>query len=522
MKEKMMDPSAQSEQTESTGLIYDTIDSGNQQAQAPSPVLNQLFDPQFDDCLDFTSDWNILQSFDTVPATGNVINFAFITNSKIKNTIMNQVICINVTMRHSRITDTIIAAYADKNQIPTTTVLDKADIDGAVVSKCIIVDSDIDKSDIANSNFMNVKLINCEFPPPQVLKPPISVQANSMNTGVQNNHNITLDTSFDTLGNAISSLGTEDSSAPDMQGGGRKEMHMAFQPSLNLLENARSPPQGFTPETSSHEELYNEGHVESSTGNATILLTAQSPIGTYATPISKCSTPCDKGSTPSITPKKRTRKQSTSQGKIKRRKEPESREDNINETIFVLLQNCFDKKKEKNVTKQAREVQTVADYMIVKDYHALLQPQLKEWRKNLSSDKHVLGFPPLEKSAPAAAKYFELLQSKRLLKYGLEHRMALVCFYLIYLEIAREMRANEDLGGYEPRSGDDRFTTMANDKILAALHGIKIQSFSKENLDSGRAKLNEFHRWGKRWWTLASGIGLGVLLVPSEQLAMVM
>jgi hypothetical protein len=209
--------------------------------------------------------------------------------------------------------------------------------------------------------------------------------------------------------------------------------------------------------------------MESSTENATIFPTAQSPIGAYATPISDCSTPSDKVATPSITPKKRTRKQSTSQGKTKRRKEPESRVENINGTIFILLQNCFDKEKDKNVTKKAREVQKVSDYMILNDCHALLQPQLKKWQKNLSSDKHALGFPPLEKSAAGAAKYFELLQSERLPKYSLEHRMALVSFYLIYLEIAREMRDNEDLGDYEPRSGDDRFTTMANDKILAAI-----------------------------------------------------
>lgn len=517
----MMDSSAQSEQAESTGLIHDTIDSINHETQAPNPVLDQLFDPQSDDYLDFTSDWNVLQGFDTFPATGNAINFAFITNSKIRNAIMNQVICMNVKMRHPRITNTTIAEYSDKNQIPTTTVLDYADIDGAILLKCIIVDSEIDNSDIVDSTFTNVKLISPVFCPSQALGPLISVQDNSMDSGLQNNHMITPDTSFDTFGNAIPSLETEDSSALDMQGGDRNEMHMAFQPSLNL-ENARGPAQGFKPEISSHEEPYNEGHVESSTENATILPTAQSPIGTYATPISNCSAPCDKGPTPSITPKKRTKKQSTSQRKIRRQKEPEPREENINGTIFGLLQNCFDKEKEKNVTKKAREVQTVADYMIVNDCHALLQPQLKKWRKNLSSDKHALGFPPLERSATAAAKYFELLQSKRLLKYSLEHRMALVCFYLIYLEIAREMRDNEDLGDYEPRSGDDRFTTMANDKILAALHGIKIQSLSKEKIDFGRAKLNEFRRWGKRWWTLASGAGLGVLLVPSEQLAMVM
>ncbi|CAG8421907.1 unnamed protein product [Penicillium salamii] len=508
---------------ESTGLMDDTIDWINHKTHTPNPVSDQLSGPQCDH-LDFTSNLNIPpipQGFDSYPTTGNVINYAFITNSKIRNTVMNKVVCINVTMRDPRITNTMILNCVDTNRIPTFTTLDNADIDAAFVFNSIIVTSNIDNCDVAESTLGNARLINPVFCPFLFPELPLSVQDNSTNAGVQIDYNITPDTTFNTPGITSQNQEIPNTSAQGMQGALRNDTDVAPQLSLNLLEEARASFQDSTPEIGSHGEHNSEDQVETSTENVSILPNVSSPIGIYATPISDCSTPYDKVAAPSYKPKKRTRKQLVSKGKRKRRTEPKPRVGNTNNNILALLKNCVCGSKSKELNnKQAREVQTVADYMIVNDCHALLQPQLKKWQKNLSSDKHALGFPPLEKSATAAAKYFELLQSERLLKYSLEHRMALISFYLIYLEIAREMRDNEDLGDYEPRSGDDRFTTMANDKILATIHGIKVQTISKEEIDRGRARLNEFHRWGKRWWTLASGVGLGVLLVPGEQLAM--
>lgn len=57
-------------------------------------------------------------------------------------------------------------------------------------------------------------------------------------------------------------------------------------------------------------------------------------------------------------------------------------------------------------------------------------------------------------------------------------------------------------------------STIARDSILQAFHGYL---FSPRKAD--RDSLSDQCRWGERWWKVATCVGLGVVLLASEDLA---
>ncbi|KAJ5301338.1 hypothetical protein PENANT_c023G02437 [Penicillium antarcticum] len=163
----MLDFTARSEETESTGLT-NPINSIKYETHTPKLESDQLPGPQ-PEHLDSIFSLNI-RRFDNLH-TGHVINYAFITNSKIRNTVMNNVVYINITMRDPRIINTMIASYVHTSRISAFTMLDNADIDDGIVFNSIIVNSVIDDSEISDSTLSNVKLMNpvfCSFQFPEL------------------------------------------------------------------------------------------------------------------------------------------------------------------------------------------------------------------------------------------------------------------------------------------------------------------------------------------------------------------
>jgi hypothetical protein len=57
-------------------------------------------------------------------------------------------------------------------------------------------------------------------------------------------------------------------------------------------------------------------------------------------------------------------------------------------------------------------------------------------------------------------------------------------------------------------------STVARDSILQALHG---RQFSPRKAD--RDFLSDQCRWGERWWKVATGMGLGAILLTSQDFA---
>lgn len=243
---------------------------------------------------------------------------------------------------------------------------------------------------------------------------------------------------------------------------------------------------------------------------------SQSVVEAYATPVSDCSTP-HMNAAPSLIPgRKRHAKKSSSAGRRKRRKEPQSRGGNTNATILQLLKACNYKNKSLN-DKDARDVQAVADYLIAGDCRRNLQAQVKTWNGKSSARYNGLGLPTLQKTPESAARYFELLQSGSLATQSLELRIAQASIYAIYLEICRDLRDRKDEDN-PSRSKGDKIETVARNIILGAAAEIAGEDFSDYRDQSGNS-ITEVLRWGKRWWSLASGVGLGVLITCSEELA---
>ena len=59
---------------------------------------------------------------------------------------------------------------------------------------------------------------------------------------------------------------------------------------------------------------------------------------------------------------------------------------------------------------------------------------------------------------------------------------------------------------------------MARNIILEAAAEIAGKDFNDYRDQSGNFII-EVLRWGKRWWSLTSGVGLGVLIACSKELA---
>lgn len=252
------------------------------------------------------------------------------------------------------------------------------------------------------------------------------------------------------------------------------------------------------------------------TGTCDRSTSSQSVVEANTTPVSECSTPYMSAAPSSIPSRKRHAKKSSFAGRRKRRKEPQSRGGNTNSTILQLLKACNYKNKSLS-DKDARDVQAVADYLIADDCRLNLQAQVKTWNGNSLAGNNALGLPTLQKTPESAARYFELLQNGGLPTRSLELRIAQASLYAIYLEICRGLRDHKSEDNPRRTKGD-KIETVARNIILDAAAEIAGKDF-KDYRDQSGNFITEVLRWGKRWWSLASGVGLGVLIACSEELA---
>lgn len=243
---------------------------------------------------------------------------------------------------------------------------------------------------------------------------------------------------------------------------------------------------------------------------------SQSVVEAYTTPVSDCGTPFMSAAPSFVPSRKRHAKKSSSTSRRKRRKEPRSRGGNTNATILQLLKACNYKNKSLG-DQDARDVQAVADSLIADDCRRNLQAHVKKWNGKSLAGYNALGLPSLQKTPESAARYFELLQSGGLPTQSLELRIAQASLYAIYLEICRDLRdhKNED---NPRRTKGDKIETVARNIILEAAAEIAGKDFNDYRDQRGNF-ITEVLRWGKRWWSLASGVGLGVLIACSEELA---
>ncbi|KAJ5646730.1 hypothetical protein N7490_003102 [Penicillium lividum] len=84
----------------------------------------------------------------------------------------------------------------------------------------------------------------------------------------------------------------------------------------------------------------------------------------------------------------------------------------------------------------------------------------------------------------------------------------------IHFENMINYLATSEKNGFPMKRNGRSISTIARDSILQAIHG---HQFSPRKTD--RDLLSDQCRWGERWWKVATCIGLGVLLLASEDLA---
>ena len=306
----------------------------------------------------------------------------------------------------------------------------------------------------------------------------------------------------------------------DIQRSSATESNVAGQSTPSMSENNPNY-QNATLERNSSEEISGDGNeAEVSTDKITHSTALQSATEVYATPVSDRSTPFNDVDSSSNSPKKRPGKKLKPKDRKRRQKEPQLRAGNTNEIILTLLKEChYGEKGEQLDGKHAQEVQTVADHMISDNCGQLLQSYVGKWQQNSAAGRHALALPTLNKDPAAAGRYFELFQWGDLPMQSLELRIAQCSFYVVYLEICRNLRNNKGDSVPKARTKGVKITTTAKDMILEASLGVPTQGLSQSEVDLHRASLANVFRWGKRWWTLASSIGLGVLIGCSDELA---
>ncbi|KAJ5216812.1 hypothetical protein N7468_009820 [Penicillium chermesinum] len=96
---------------------------------------------------------------------------------------------------------------------------------------------------------------------------------------------------------------------------------------------------------------------------------------------------------------------------------------------------------------------------------------------------------------------------------AVRRRIAQVCLHIHFENLINSLKTSEKKGFPIRRNGRS-ISTIARDSILQALHG---HPFFPRKTD--RDILSDQCRWGERWWKMATCIGLGVLILATDDLA---
>jgi hypothetical protein len=221
-------------------------------------------------------------------------------------------------------------------------------------------------------------------------------------------------------------------------------------------------------------------------------------------------------------PRKRQKTTSRSTTKVRRLIEPRPRARGVNELICTLLANCrFTSRMISLSERQLKEVQIAADCLIAKDCRLVLQTLLPKWQEHSLLGHHALSLPSLGRQPQTAAMYLQILRSATFPNRKLELRFAQTCFYIIYQGLCHRLRTTGAVP-IEVTRANKRIATIARDQILQCFYGDKFKSISQQDLTLGRQSISSILRWGSRWWKIASCIGLGILLLYSEDVAVKM
>lgn len=201
-------------------------------------------------------------------------------------------------------------------------------------------------------------------------------------------------------------------------------------------------------------------------------------------------------------------------------KEPVERANGANGVILTILKRCYFTPRNVYLDdQQLREVQIAVDCMFSDDCRQLVLEHIPTWLQQSSSTGHALGLPCLTRTAESAAGLFQFVRLNQLHNKATEIRFAQAAFYLIYLELCRDMKTSARHSISIQMSNSARPSTIARDLILKAIHGVGFEHMSRNRRDLGRRAITNILRWGGRWWKLASCLGLGVLLLASDEVA---
>ncbi|KAJ5152433.1 hypothetical protein N7492_009713 [Penicillium capsulatum] len=167
--------------------------------------------------------------------------------------------------------------------------------------------------------------------------------------------------------------------------------------------------------------------------------------------------------------------------------------------------------------QQARDVKNCCDDLVTN----LQSKGLIATSKSLLVDCHLYALPSLDSydlnsSLTACVAYLRYLNSVAgsTSKPGhIQRRLAQIWIYIHFENYVNDLQKCETDGLPLNRRGR-AISTIARDSILQATHE---SQFMPQKADRGF--LSDQCRWGERWWKVATCMGLGVVLLASEDLA---
>jgi hypothetical protein len=167
--------------------------------------------------------------------------------------------------------------------------------------------------------------------------------------------------------------------------------------------------------------------------------------------------------------------------------------------------------------KQAQKVKNCGDSLIANIQPECPIPALKAFSVNC----HLHTLPSIDTNGPnsslrACVTYLSYLNSiagSRSRSNDVNRRLAQIWIYVHFENHVNDLMESEKNGLPLNRKGRT-ISTIARDSILQAFHGAQYVPQK-----AGRDFLSNQCRWGERWWKVAACMGLGVILLASDDLA---
>lgn len=192
--------------------------------------------------------------------------------------------------------------------------------------------------------------------------------------------------------------------------------------------------------------------------------------------------------------------------------------------VHTLLKSCIfrkGKKSEKDGSEENYNTEILSDariervllagaHLVGNDLCGSLRPHLESWKKNQSQNLHALGIPAQWQGIEAAGEYFIKIDSEYIAD-PIGVRVAQLLLFINYTEMCKRP---EDFCS-QPRKNGEQKKTLVLRCIIESIPGY----FSEQQNPTVRRDLvNNQIRHGRWWWKLSRWLGLGVLLLCSEDL----